>query len=138
MHRAVLGSGNVTRCGVLFPSCPRSPTPRRRSPPSRLGDIDRAGQAGRARADARLSSGIGTRHTALPLERYRDLGDFRQANDTFIEVATDLAERALLRTALADVYLEAPDVDFVMFTSVTGISAPSVGRPARVAPGPAS
>ena len=71
------------------------------------------------------SSGIGTRHTALPLERYRDLGDFRQANDTFIEVAIDLAERAL-RTALADAGLEAPDVDFVMFTSVTGISAPSV------------
>jgi alkylresorcinol/alkylpyrone synthase len=71
------------------------------------------------------SSGIATRHTALPLERYRDLGTFRQTNDLFIEVATDLAERAL-RTALADAGLEAPDVDFVMFTSVTGISAPSV------------
>ena len=71
------------------------------------------------------ASGIGTRHTALPLERYRDLGTFRQSNDTFIEVATDLAERAL-RTALADVGLEPPDIDFVMFTSVTGISAPSV------------
>jgi len=71
------------------------------------------------------SSGIAMRHTALPLEAYRDLGDFRRANDTFIEVATDLAERAL-RTALADAGLEPPDVDFVMFTSVTGISAPSV------------
>jgi alkylresorcinol/alkylpyrone synthase len=71
------------------------------------------------------ASGIGTRHTALPIERYRDLGTFRQSNDTFIRVATDLAERAL-RTALADVGLEPPDVDFVMFTSVTGISAPSV------------
>jgi alkylresorcinol/alkylpyrone synthase len=71
------------------------------------------------------ASGIGTRHTALPIERYRDLGTFRQSNDTFIQVATDLAERAL-RTALADVGLEPPDVDFVMFTSVTGISAPSV------------
>jgi len=71
------------------------------------------------------SSGIATRHTALPLERYRDLGDFRQTNDTFITVATDLAERAL-RTALSEAGLEAPDVDFVMFTSVTGISAPSI------------
>ncbi|MCU1440312.1 MAG: type polyketide synthase [Rhodoglobus sp.] len=71
------------------------------------------------------ASGIGTRHTALPIERYRDLGTFRQSNDTFIQVATDLAERAL-RTALADLGLEPPDVDFVMFTSVTGISAPSV------------
>ncbi len=71
------------------------------------------------------ASGIATRHTALPLERYRDLGTFRQANDIFIRCATDLAERAL-RTALADAGLEAPDVDFVMFTSVTGISAPSI------------
>jgi alkylresorcinol/alkylpyrone synthase len=31
-----------------------------------------------------------------------------------------------LGTALADAGLEAPDVDFVMFTSVTGISAPSI------------
>ncbi len=71
------------------------------------------------------ASGIGTRHTALPLERYRDLGTFRESNDIFIEVATDLAERAL-RTALADAGLEAPDVDFIMFTSVTGIAAPSI------------
>lgn len=71
------------------------------------------------------ASGIGTRHTALPLERYRDLGTFRESNDIFIEVATDLAERAL-RIALADAGLEPPDVDFVMFTSVTGISAPSI------------
>ncbi|WP_309620451.1 3-oxoacyl-[acyl-carrier-protein] synthase III C-terminal domain-containing protein [Salinibacterium sp.] len=71
------------------------------------------------------ASGIGTRFTALPLERYRSLGTFRESNDIFIEVATDLAERAL-RTALSACGLEAPDVDFVMFTSVTGISAPSV------------
>lgn len=71
------------------------------------------------------ASGIATRHTALPLERYRDLGGFRESNDVFIEVATDLAERAL-RAALAEARLEPADVDFVMFTSVTGISAPSV------------
>ncbi len=71
------------------------------------------------------ASGIATRHTALPLERYRDLGDFRTSNDLFVQCATDLAERAL-REALAACGLEPPDVDFVMFTSVTGISAPSV------------
>ncbi len=71
------------------------------------------------------ASGIATRHTALPLERYRTLGTFRESNDLFIEVATDLAERAL-REALAAVGLEPPDVDYVMFTSVTGIAAPSV------------
>lgn len=71
------------------------------------------------------ASGIGTRHTALPLERYRDLGNFRESNDIFIEVATDLAERAL-SVALAEAGLEPPDVDFVLFTSVTGVAAPSV------------
>ncbi|MDH6182308.1 alkylresorcinol/alkylpyrone synthase [Microbacteriaceae bacterium SG_E_30_P1] len=71
------------------------------------------------------ASGIGTRHTALPLEQYRTLGSFRESNDLFIACATDLAERAL-REALTAAGLEPPDVDFVMFTSVTGISAPSV------------
>ena len=70
-------------------------------------------------------SGIGTRHTALPLERYRDLGSFRETNDIFIEVATDLCETALTR-ALADSGLAPTDIDFIMFTSVTGISAPSI------------
>ncbi|MCU1403726.1 MAG: type polyketide synthase [Glaciihabitans sp.] len=71
------------------------------------------------------SSGIGTRHTALPLERYRDLGTFRQSNDIFIEVATDLAHRALTN-ALEQAGLVPSDIDYVMFTSVTGIAAPSI------------
>lgn len=71
------------------------------------------------------AAGIGTRHTALPLEQYRDLGSFGESNDIFIRVATDLAERALA-DALAQAGLAASDVDFVMFTSVTGISAPSI------------
>jgi alkylresorcinol/alkylpyrone synthase len=71
------------------------------------------------------ATGIETRHTALPLDRYRDLGSFGDANDVFIEVATDLAERAL-RVALIDAGLTPADVDYVLFTSVTGFSAPSV------------
>lgn len=71
------------------------------------------------------ASRIGRRHTALPIGQYRDLGSFRDTNDIFIRVATDLAEGALT-TALAAAGLEPADVDFVMFTSVTGISAPSV------------
>ncbi len=71
------------------------------------------------------NSGIATRHTALPLEDYRNLGSFRETNETFIRVATDLTESAL-RTALEQVGLTPQDVDFVLFTSVTGISAPSV------------
>ena len=71
------------------------------------------------------ATGIATRYTALPLERYRDLGSFGDANDVFIEVATDLVERAL-RVALDDAGLAPADVDYVLFTSVTGFSAPSV------------
>ena len=71
------------------------------------------------------STGIGTRHTALPLDQYRSLGAFGDTNDTFITVATNLAERALA-AALASAGLDAKDVDFIMFTSVTGISAPSI------------
>ncbi len=70
-------------------------------------------------------SGIGTRHTALPIEAYRDLGGFKAANDVFIEVGTNLAELAL-RNALDQAGLTPQDVDFVLFTSVTGIAAPSI------------
>lgn len=85
------------------------------SVPGRLAVIERLHAA----------SGIGTRHTALPLTRYRDLGSFGETNDIFIEIATDLAERAL-RAALDESGLTPRDVDFVMFTSVTGFSAPSI------------
>jgi len=83
--------------------------------------------AGRRAVIERLhgSSRIGHRHTALPLESYRSLGTFREANDAFIRVATDLLERAL-STALAEAGLVASDIDFVFFTSVTGVAAPSI------------
>jgi len=71
------------------------------------------------------NSGIARRHTALPLEQYRELGDFRETNDTFIRVATELGERAITR-ALAEAGLTPADIDFIIFTSVTGISAPSI------------
>jgi len=68
---------------------------------------------------------IGERYTALPIERYRDLGTFRQSNELFIATATDLLERAL-RTALETAGIPATDVTYVVFTSVTGIAAPSI------------
>jgi alkylresorcinol/alkylpyrone synthase len=71
------------------------------------------------------ASRISIRHTALPLDQYRTLGSFQDRNRMFVEVATDLAERALT-TALSDAGLKPEDVDYVFFTSVTGISAPSI------------
>jgi len=71
------------------------------------------------------NSGILTRHTALPLERYRSLGGFRETNEIFVQVATDLSARALT-TALDAAGIAPSEVDFIMLTSVTGISAPSI------------
>ena len=71
------------------------------------------------------NSRIDTRYTALPLERNRDLGTFTQTNELFITIATDLCARAL-SIALDECGLKPADVDFVLFTSVTGISAPSI------------
>jgi alkylresorcinol/alkylpyrone synthase len=71
------------------------------------------------------SSGVQTRHLVMPIERYRDVQTFTQSNDLFIDVAVQLAEEAL-RAALETAGLKPRDVDYVMFTSVTGISAPSI------------
>lgn len=71
------------------------------------------------------SAMVRQRHLALPLDRYPQLKDFGEANDAFIEQATELGTRAI-RTALDDAGLEPGDVDLVMSTTVTGIAAPSV------------
>ena len=71
------------------------------------------------------SSGVATRHLALPLADYADLTSFGAANDAFIAVGSDLAEQAG-RAALAAAGLLPQDVDYVFFTSVTGVAAPSL------------
>jgi alkylresorcinol/alkylpyrone synthase len=76
-------------------------------------------------------TGIGTRYTALPIEAYRDLASFGASNDHWIRVGTDLAERAV-RHALVAAGLQPHDVDHLFFTSVTGLSAPSID--ARIIP----
>ncbi|NEM92432.1 type III polyketide synthase [Galbitalea soli] len=68
---------------------------------------------------------IDTRHTALPLERYRGLGSFGETNALFIQLATELCAEALT-TALDSAGIAPAEVDFILFTSVTGISAPSI------------
>ncbi|MFF3063444.1 type III polyketide synthase [Oerskovia sp. NPDC057915] len=71
------------------------------------------------------ASGVRTRHTALALDEYAGLTSFGVANDHFIRVGTDLAEEAC-RTALDAAGLAPGEVDFLLFTSVTGIAAPSI------------
>ena len=72
-----------------------------------------------------LSSGVASRHTALPLSQYKQLNGFTEANDDFVEVALDLAEQALL-TALDEAKIEPSEVDVVFSTTVTGLAVPSL------------
>jgi alkylresorcinol/alkylpyrone synthase len=71
------------------------------------------------------SSRVATRHLVLPLEEYRDALTFGQTNDRFVAEATRLAESAT-RRALLEAGVRADEVDLIVFTSVTGMSAPSV------------
>lgn len=79
------------------------------------------------------STRVGTRHLALPIERYGELDGFTAANDAFLSVAVDLGCEAALAAlaALADAGLRPSDVDLVMSTTVTGIAVPSLD--ARIA-----
>jgi alkylresorcinol/alkylpyrone synthase len=101
-----------------------------------LTEVVLGGQAARSERRALVerlhrSASVRTRHLALPLDRYRDLGGFGGANDAFIEVGTDLGERAVA-AALGATGLTGEDVDLLMTTSVTGIAAPSLD--ARLVP----
>lgn len=86
------------------------------------GDDERAGQLMRR---LHRNSGVRTRHLALAPEQYAQVRDFGQANDHYLAVGTDLAARAA-RDALDRAGVAPEEVDFVLFTSVTGIGAPSV------------
>jgi len=87
---------------------------------------------GAEHADRRLllerlhsSAGVQTRHLALPLADYADLGGFGASNDLFIDLGLSLGERAIT-DALAAAGLQPADVDLLMTTSVTGIAVPSL------------
>ncbi|MEU9591083.1 type III polyketide synthase [Streptomyces sp. NPDC048219] len=71
------------------------------------------------------SAGVRTRHLALPIERYSDLGDFGRSNDAWMAAGLALGEEALVG-ALRAAGLEPADVDLLVCTSITGIAAPSL------------
>lgn len=70
-------------------------------------------------------SGIDTRHLVLPLDKYAGLGSFGETNDLFLREGAELGAQAV-RGALAAVGLAPADVDHLFFTTVTGVSAPSL------------
>ncbi|SEE06899.1 type III polyketide synthase [Streptomyces sp. TLI_105] len=71
------------------------------------------------------AAGVESRHLALPLDRYRDLGTFGETNRLFVELATALGAEAVER-ALHDADVRPEDVDLVVSTTVTGIATPSL------------
>ena len=71
------------------------------------------------------TSGVETRHLALPLSRYRELSGFTEANDAYLDIALELGERAL-KSAFAQAEIEPSEVDVVFSTTVTGLAVPSL------------
>lgn len=65
------------------------------------------------------------RHLALPYEKYFELKTWGCANDAWIRVAQELGEQALSR-ALQQAGVETRHLGALFFTSVTGISSPSI------------
>jgi alkylresorcinol/alkylpyrone synthase len=65
------------------------------------------------------------RNLALPIDQYDKLNGFGAANDAFISVAEELGLESV-KAALDAAALKPTDIDMIMFTSVTGIAAPSV------------
>jgi alkylresorcinol/alkylpyrone synthase len=70
-------------------------------------------------------AGVNARHLALPIEQYAGLKSWGEANDHWIELAQELGERALT-TALTRAGLAPSDLGALFFTSITGISSPSI------------
>ncbi|GII79189.1 polyketide synthase-like Pks10 [Sphaerisporangium rufum] len=108
----------------------RGALPPNRYPQSEITDAF-AGMCLPEGADRRLldrlhaSARVGHRNLVLPLDEYAKLDGFGTANARFVEAAVDLGAEAV-SAALAAAGLTPGDVDMIMFTSVTGIAAPSV------------
>src|ERR1700712_4616747 len=71
------------------------------------------------------ASGVQTRHLALPLERYKKLSGFTEANQAYLEVALDIGERALW-AAMDAADVRPDELDVIFSTTVTGLAVPTL------------
>jgi len=71
------------------------------------------------------TSGVETRHLALPLSRYRQLSGFTEANAAYLDIALELGERSL-KSAMEAAEIEPSEIDVVFSTTVTGLAVPSL------------
>lgn len=76
------------------------------------------------------TSGVDHRSLAMTLDRYPTLAGFTEANGVYLDVASELGERAV-RTALEAAKLEPHDVDAIVTVSSTGVAVPTID--ARIA-----
>jgi alkylresorcinol/alkylpyrone synthase len=84
-------------------------------------ELDRPGLLDRMHAHM----GVDGRHLVLPLRDYLEVSRWGQANDLWIENAEELGQAAICR-ALGSAGIPAGDIDALFFTSITGISSPSI------------
>lgn len=71
------------------------------------------------------ATGVDYRCLVMPIDEYRAIDDFTHANRLFREHGLPLAVAATQR-ALDDAGVTAADVDYLFFTTVTGVGAPSL------------
>jgi alkylresorcinol/alkylpyrone synthase len=70
-------------------------------------------------------AGVERRCLALPIERYYGLDGWGRANDSWIDVAQEIGQRALCG-ALARAGCAPTEIGAMFFTSITGICCPSI------------
>jgi alkylresorcinol/alkylpyrone synthase len=68
---------------------------------------------------------VSGRYLSLPLDEYRRLDSFGKANDVFARVSLEVGEQAV-RRALDAAGLGPGDVDHLIFTTITGVTCPSL------------
>lgn len=68
---------------------------------------------------------VGSRHLALPLERYRALSGFAESNAAYIEASMEIVER-MVGGLLRETDTAPEEIQMMISTSVTGIAVPSL------------